>query len=182
MRRFYIWLWLLLLVCGSCTKEKQELSVLHLNIWMEGTVVKNGFEAVADEVARDRSGYRDVQQKPATRKARCSFPACWDALRERGKIYYGQGSSLDVALLSKYPILEQTENIPHKDRVLRTRLDVNGKQVVAYTGHLDYTHYACYLPRGYSGVTWKKLEAPVTDKAEIEKANNESLRDDPFGS
>lgn len=52
MRRFYIWLWLLLLVCGSCTKEKQELSVLHLNIWMEGTVVKNGFEAVADEVAR----------------------------------------------------------------------------------------------------------------------------------
>ena len=57
-----------------------------------------------------------------------------------------------------------------KDRVLRTRLDVNGKQVVAYTGHLDYTHYACYLPRGYSGVTWKKLEAPVTDKAEIEKS------------
>ena len=41
-----------MLVCGSCTKEKQELSVLHLNIWMEGTVVKNGFEAVADEVAR----------------------------------------------------------------------------------------------------------------------------------
>ena len=105
-------------------------------------------------------------------------PRMLDALRERGKIYYGQGSSLDVALLSKYPILEQTENIPHKDRVLRTRLDVNGKQVVAYTGHLDYTHYACYLPRGYSGVTWKKLEAPVTDKAEIEKANNESLRDE----
>lgn len=55
---------------------------------------------------------------------------------------------------------------------------MNGKQVVAYTGHLDYTHYACYLPRGYSGVTWKKLETPVTDKAEIEKANNESLRDE----
>lgn len=55
---------------------------------------------------------------------------------------------------------------------------MNGKQVVAYTGHLDYTHYACYLPRGYSGVTWKKLEAPITDKAEIEKANKESLRDE----
>ena len=27
-------------------------------------------------------------------------------------------------------------------------------------------------------MTWKKLEAPVTDKAEIEKANNESLRDE----
>lgn len=177
MRRFYIWLWLLLLVCGSCTKEKQELSVLHLNIWMEGTVVKNGFEAVADEVARIDPDI--VMFSEASNKEDALFvPRMLDALRERGKIYYGQGSSLDVALLSKYPILEQTENIPHKDRVLRTRLDVNGKQVVAYTGHLDYTHYACYLPRGYSGVTWKKLEAPVTDKAEIEKANNESLRDE----
>ena len=177
MRRFYIWLWLLILVCGSCTKEKQELSVLHLNIWMEGTVVKNGFEAVADEVARIDPDI--VMFSEASNKEDALFvPRMLDALRERGKIYYGQGSSLDVALLSKYPILEQTENIPHKDRVLRTRLDVNGKQVVAYTGHLDYTHYACYLPRGYSGVTWKKLEAPVTDKAEIEKANNESLRDE----
>lgn len=43
---------------------------------------------------------------------------------------------------------------------------------------MDYTHYACYLPRGYSGVTWKKLDAPVLDSREIEKANNESLRDE----
>lgn len=84
MRRFYIWLWLLMLVCGSCTKEKQELRVLHLNIWMEGTVVKNGFEAVADEVARIDPDIV-MSAKPATRKARCSFPACWDALREGGK-------------------------------------------------------------------------------------------------
>lgn len=40
------------------------------------------------------------------------------------------------------------------------------------------THYACYLPRGYSGVTWKKLDAPVTDSAEVEKANRESMRDE----
>ena len=177
MKHFYIWLWLLILVCGSCTKETHELSVLHLNIWMEGTVVENGFEAVADEVVRIDPDI--VMFSEASNKEGALFvPRMLDALRERGKIYYGQGSSLDVALLSKYPILEQTENIPHKDRVLRTRLDVNGKQVVAYTGHLDYTHYACYLPRGYSGVTWKKLEAPITDKAEIEKANKESLRDE----
>ena len=115
MRRFYIWLWLLILVCGSCTKEKQELSVLHLNIWMEGTVVKNGFEAVADEVARIDPDI--VMFSEASNKEDALFvPRMLDALRERGKIYYGQGSSLDVALLSKYPILEQTENIPHKDR------------------------------------------------------------------
>ena len=114
MRRFYIWLWLLMLVCGSCTKEKQELRVLHLNIWMEGTVVKNGFEAVADEVARIDPDI--VMFSEASNKEGALFvPRMLDALRERGKIYYGQGSSLDVALLSKYPILEQTENIPLKD-------------------------------------------------------------------
>lgn len=177
MKHICIWICLLAFACMGCTKEIHELSVLHLNIWMEGTVVENGFEAVVNEVVRIDPDI--VMFSEAGNKEGVLFvPRILEALREKGKIYYGQSSSLDVALLSKYPILEQTENIPQKDRVLRTRLDVEGKQVVAYTGHLDYTHYACYLPRGYSGVTWKKLEAPVTDKAEIEKANNESLRDE----
>ena len=170
-----------MLVCGSCTKEKQELRVLHLNIWMEGTVVKNGFEAVADEVARIDPDI--VMFSEASNKEGALFvPRMLDALRERGKIYYGQGSSLDVALLSKYPILEQTENIPHKDRVLRTRLDVNGKQVVAYTGHLDYTHYACYLPRGYDGVTWRKLPAPDSDPQAVLRMNRASTRDEAIAA
>ena len=177
MKHICVWITLLAFVCVGCTKETHELSVLHLNIWMEGTVVENGFEAVVNEVVRIDPDI--VMFSEAGNKEGVLFvPRILEALRKKGKTYYGQSSSLDVALLSKYPILEQTENIPQKDRVLRTRLDVEGKQVVAYTGHLDYTHYACYLPRGYSGVTWKKLEAPVTDKMEIEKAKNESLRDE----
>ena len=87
MRRFYIWLWLLMLVCGSCTKEKQELRVLHLNIWMEGTVVKNGFEAVADEVARIDPDI--VMFSEASNKEGALFvPRMLDALRERGKILW----------------------------------------------------------------------------------------------
>ena len=86
MKHFYIWLWLLILVCGSCTKETHELSVLHLNIWMEGTVVENGFEAVADEVVRIDPDI--VMFSEASNKEDALFvPRMLDALRERGKIY-----------------------------------------------------------------------------------------------
>ena len=63
---------------------------------------QNGFEAVADEVARIDPDI--VMFSEASNKEDALFvPRMLDALRERGKIYYGQGSSLDVALLSKYP-------------------------------------------------------------------------------
>ena len=103
MKHFYIWLWLLILVCGSCTKETHELSVLHLNIWMEGTVVENGFEAVADEVVRIDPDI--VMFSEASNKEGALFvPRMLDALRERGKIYYGQGSSLDVWAFGLYAL------------------------------------------------------------------------------
>jgi endonuclease/exonuclease/phosphatase family metal-dependent hydrolase len=43
---------------------------------------------------------------------------------------------------------------------------------------LDYTNYACYLPRGYDGVTWKKLDRPVSDVGTIIEANRKSKRDE----
>ena len=45
---------LLLLLLGSMTacKQTETIKVLQFNIWQEGTVVKGGFEAVADEIAR----------------------------------------------------------------------------------------------------------------------------------
>lgn len=127
MKHFYIWLWLLILVCGSCTKETHELRRIAFEHLDGRNSRRNGFEAVADEVVRINPDI--VMFSEASNKEGALFvPRMLDALRERGKIYYGQGSSLDVALLSKYPILEQTENIPHKDRVLRTRLDVTANR------------------------------------------------------
>ena len=178
MKQFIIWIGLIALLCTSCaSKQQHELSVLHLNNWMDATVVENGFDAVVDEIVRVDPDIV-MFSEASNRDGVLIVPRFIEALQKKGKNYFGESSSLDVALLSKYPILEQTENIPHKDRTIRTRLDVKGKQVVVYTGHLDYTHYACYLPRGYNGVTWKKMDAPVTDVTEIEKANNESLRDE----
>lgn len=162
-----------------CVKAK-DLKVLQMNIWQEGTMVEGGFDAIADEVARIDpdvvmfSEVRNYNGKPF-------IPRIVEALQKRGKAYYGESSTLDVGILSKYRIKEQRPNYLLKNdagSVLKARLDVEGKEVVVYSAHLDYTHYACYMPRGYSGVTWKKMDAVVTDAVEVEKANRESLRDE----
>ena len=157
-----------------------ELKVLQMNIWQEGTMVKGGFEAIADEVGRlepDIVLFSEVRNYHGKQ----FISRILQALEERGKKYYGENSKLDVGILSKYKIEEQAPNCPLEDdagSVLKARIRINGRDVVVYSAHLDYTHYACYLPRGYSGVTWKKLDAPVLDAVAIEKANNESMRDE----
>ncbi|MGE8378379.1 MAG: endonuclease/exonuclease/phosphatase family protein, partial [Sphingobacterium sp.] len=57
-------------------------------------------------------------------------------------------------------------------------IKVGNRDFVFYSLHLDYTNYACYLPRGYDGVTWKKLETPITKVSAIVEANRKSKRDE----
>lgn len=181
LTRIFIWLCVVTASAISTANAKgMELKVLQMNIWQEGTMVKGGFEAIADEVSRlepDIVMFSEIRNY----HGKMFITRILQALKERGKTYYGENSPLDVGVLSKYPIEEQAPNCPsEKDAgsVLKTRIRINDKTVVVYSAHLDYTHYACYLPRGYSGVTWKKLDAPVTDSAEVEKANRESMRDE----
>lgn len=118
---------------------------------------ERGFEAIADEVARlepDIVLFSEVRNYHGKQ----FISRILQALEERGKKYYGENSKLDVGILSKYKIEEQAPNCPLEDdagSVLKARIRINGRDVVVYSAHLDYTHYACYLPRGYSGVTWK---------------------------
>ena len=58
-------------------------------------------------------------------------------------------------------------------------IKLNKKTSIAiYSAHLDYTHYACYLPRGYDGIDWKKLPEPIVDTEKILKQNIDSGRDE----
>ena len=169
------------LFCVSLLYGKgTQIKVLQMNIWQEGTMVKGGFDGIIDEVYRldpDIVLFSEVRNY----NGKQFIPRVLDALKKRGKQYYGESSTLDVGILSKYKIQEQHPNYPLKNdagSVLKATLQIGGRKVVIYSAHLDYTHYACYLSRGYSGTTWKKLEKPITDPFEIEKANKESLRDE----
>lgn len=172
---------ILIWLCINAVQAKGvEIKVLQMNIWQEGTMVKGGFEAIADEISRlepDIVMFSEVRNY----HGKMFISRILHALKERGKTYYGENSPLDVGILSKYLIEKQAPNRPSEGdagSVLKARIRINGQTVVVYSAHLDYTHYACYLPRGYSGVTWKKLDTPVTDRIKVEKANRESMRDE----
>lgn len=175
IRHIVLSLVLLLISCTSC--KARELSVMQLNVWMEAKNVKNGFSAVVDETVRINPDIV-LLSEAHNREDAFSIPAFLDSLRARGMEYHSVGSPLDVQLVSKYPVVEQDVVWNEHNGAIRTTLDVLGKKVVVYTGHLDYTHYECYLPRGYSGTTWKKIDAPVTDTDSIMAGNDMSHRDE----
>ena len=158
------------------------LKVLQLNIWHEGTQVEGGFQAIVDEIKRTDadvvflSEVRNYDGVPFV-------PRLVKALHEAGSLYYGEHSPLDVCVLSRYPVLHQEDvraGDPGKGSgsLLRAVLQVGDRKVAAYSAHLDYKNYACYLPRGYDGATWKKLEAPVTQPDSVLLANRQAYREE----
>lgn len=156
------------------------LNVLQMNIWQEGTSVEGGFEAIADEIVHtdaDIVFFSEVRNY----NGKHFIPRILKALQSRGKTYYGEHSTLDVGILSKYPIEEQQVVYPTTKgagNILRATFRIGTHTVAAYSAHLNYTDYACYLPRGYSGTTWKKLKTPVSDADSVLTANRLSYRDE----
>ncbi|MBD0836755.1 endonuclease/exonuclease/phosphatase family protein [Aestuariibaculum suncheonense] len=164
----------------NCKNEKIiKLNVLQFNIWQEGTVVPNGFNAVVDEIIRtdaDLIAFSEVRNYNGVDFSKHIV----EALKEKGHTYYAQPSQ-DTGLLSKYPIIEQTALYPVKNdhgSITKAIIDVLDVEIAFYSGHLDYLNCALYLPRGYDGSTWNKLDSIVTDVEQIQKNNLESMRDD----
>ncbi|MDH5827780.1 endonuclease/exonuclease/phosphatase family protein [Sphingobacterium faecium] len=64
------------------------------------------------------------------------------------------------------------------DGVFKSKIQVVERNFTFYSIHLNNTNYSCYLPRGYDGVTWRKLDAPIVDAASILEANRKGKRDE----
>ena len=182
-----IFLLILSLLCNAslqCRDQQKvpttHLKVLQMNIWQEGTMVNGGFEAIADEIVHtdpDVVFFSEVRNYNGTR----FISRILEALTRRGKNYFGKHSPLDVGILSKYKIEEQETIYPvstGSGSILRATFRVNKHTCAVYSAHLDYKNYACYLPRGYDGATWKKMETPVTNADTVLIANRISQRDE----
>ncbi|MNH92038.1 Endonuclease/Exonuclease/phosphatase family protein [compost metagenome] len=175
---------LLLLAIGQImtAKGKTELKVLQINIWQEGTVVPNGFPAIADEII-DKNADIVLFSEVRNYKGTDYIQRILVELKSKGASYFGKSSDekLDVGLISKFPVVDQ-HALYGKDSgmggVLKSKIQVGNRDFVFYSLHLDYTNYACYLPRGYDGITWKKLENPITEVSTIVEANRKSKRDE----
>ena len=166
-------------IINSSAQNIQTLNVLQFNIWQEGTVVDDGYEAIIDEIISSKadlialSEVRNYNQTNLAKRLIKSF-------KERGYTYYSIKSQ-DTGLLSKHPIIEQTNLVPVANdhgSITKAIINFNNIEIAFYSGHLDYLNCALYLPRGYDGSTWKKLPTPITSIKEIEKINLASQRDD----
>lgn len=163
-------------------QQKSQLKILQINIWQEGTIVPNGFPAIADEIIAKKADvvlFSEVRNYNNTDFVKRIL----SELKNKNAFYYGISSepSLDVAFISKFPIKDQKTlytEVNKMGNVLKSKIQVAGRNFTFYAVHLDYTNYACYLPRGYDGVTWKKLDQPIVDVASIIEANRKGKRDE----
>ena len=168
----------ILLISASCkTNNSETLSVLQFNIWSEGTVVEDGFQGIIDNIINANP---DIVTFSEVRNYNDSdfILRLTDALKKEGHNYYGN-SSTSTGIISKYPIVNQEVIYPLRDdagSITKAHIDVKDRIVALYAAHLDYRHYACYLPRGYDGSTWKKIDTPITDPDSILTQNRKSHR------
>ena len=154
---------LVVLSCLGCNDGKiSELRILQLNIWCDATVVPGAFEALVDEIAR--LDVHIVALCEVNNRDGVTSERLVEALKRRGQTWHSASGrcngiqGTDVCVLSKYPIEEITTGLSTVmgGVDMKVRIDVEGYDVLLYPAHLDYTHYACYLPRGYDGITWQR--------------------------
>ncbi len=148
-----------------------ELKTLMFNIWQEGTQVKGGFDAIANEIAAtqpDLVSLAEVRNYNGTNLTQRLV----DALKNKGHLYYSYKSATDSGILSRYPIAKHSDMTSYT----KSQLKIGDANLVFYGGHLDYTHYATYLPRGYDDNFNGQLAKPVTDVNKILAANDASTR------
>ena len=172
----------LILVSMIVFGQQNQLRVFQINIWQEGTMVPKGYEAIVEEII-DKNADVVILSEVRNYKGVDFVQKLLSSLKDRGVQYFGQSnySKLDVALISKYPIEKQNPLYSPENQiasVLKSYIKVRDKAFLFYSVHLDYTNYACYLPRGYDGVTWKKLDQKITDVRTIVAANQKSKRDE----
>ncbi|AGH80887.1 putative endonuclease/exonuclease/phosphatase family protein [Psychromonas sp. CNPT3] len=172
------------------TIKTTELTVLTANVWnelshdyndaIENPEGKIAYLLAVDEMKNAKADIILLQESGGT-SAR---------LAEDLNMYLWQGSDViaDTAILSKYPIMEvfdNTSSLNSKDESdtarranVGVKLDVNGRDVVVWSNHLDYTHYINYDARGGDGVTWSARFGcvQVTDTDELYRKNMASKR------
>lgn len=176
---FYLLLIIVLLTSTVTAQKDAALKVLQFNIWQEGTMVPGGFEAIIDEIIATNadlialSEVRNYDDKNLAERL-------VNALAKKGHTYYSQRSE-DSGILSRYPIESQTAIFPLKNdqgSVTKAIITYGKNDIAFYSAHLDYRHCSSYLPRGYDGSTWAKLDQIVTDSLTIAIDNLASMRDE----
>ena len=167
-----------LLLFASCAEPTAPLKVLQLNTWFECSKVENGTQALAD-IIQDTDPevvfLCEVWHEPF-------LTELLDSLQARGIQYYGAHEDISALILSKYPLEGVHSTFSKEKWGAKANIECADQPIALYSLHLDWKHYECYMPRGYSGATWKKIEAPATDADSVLAANRISKRDEEIAA
>lgn len=158
--------------------SRRTLKVLQFNIWLGGSEVPGGRAGIADTIAAVKPDVVMLSESDPERVANLLSD-----LAARGQTYYDNANPTDPGVISRYPIIEH-QSFPYWSKAV---IDVDGTEIAAYSGHLEYRYYANYLPRGYGGGTPEPLETseygwdeiptgPITDVDLIMRINEASRR------
>jgi len=176
---------ILIFACGFLSlnflqaANSKQLKVLQINVWQETSVVPDGFKGLVSIIQQTDP---DIVLLCEVRNYndRDFISRLTDTLRISGKEYHGLSTDKSAGIISKYEITAQ-EPCCFPDgsgSMVKAYIPVQGHTLAVYSAHLDYTHYECYLPRGYSGTSWEKIDAPVSDADQVLEANRLSQRDE----
>lgn len=166
----------------SVTEKNDTLKVLQLNLWGQGETVPNGVKGIVDIIDQTDPDIAFLCEI-FSQKEKHFMDYLTSELKKRGKQYYGENLKQTMGVLSKVKMDEVSSCFILADEsrpnpVCKATISLGSKKLIAYSVHWDWTHYECYLPRGYSGTTWKKLPAPVNDADSVLAANRISFRDE----
>lgn len=178
----YTWLSLPVFFNVSSTENPSHIRLMQFNIWQEGTSVSGGYDGIIDTVVQTNS---DVITMSEVRNYNNQnlHSRVLSSLQSRGLQYHSFKSGNDTAIISRYPIISSATLGSFSKAIIA----VNGVEIAVYAGHLDYTHYACYLPRGYGGGAtaptptyqygWNEIPSgPIVDVDLILQVNDASGR------
>src|SRR5690606_12604970 len=169
----------------SVGREKtigRQVKVLQINVWQGTTAVQDGFKGLVQIIEQTDP---DIILLSETQGKNIDVVnKLVDTLQQLGKTYYGETNRSSAGLLSKYAV-KNAQGCCASDTqgpMAKAYITIDGKTLAVYSAHLDYTHYECYLPRGYSGVNWKKIASPVGDADSVLTANRRSQRDESIAA
>jgi len=174
---------------GPKVDKERELIFMTFNIWQDGTSVTNGLEKIRDVIIKTNpdvvcfTEVKNYNNEDWTNKI-------INELKEKGYQYNRGYIGGDVSLITKLSINSSKLIYKGEGSVAKFDLDFGGDSIIVACVHLDYTNYACYLPRGYYGGSpnWEMIKdeegnrKPITSVDEILKYNLVSERDEQIAA
>jgi endonuclease/exonuclease/phosphatase family metal-dependent hydrolase len=185
MKKIYIFL-LLFFSYTFIIQAQVDVHFMTFNVWQEGTSVPNGLTKIRDVIVKtnpDIIGFTEVRNY----NGQDWTTKIVNELSAVGKMYYRGYAGGDISLISKYPILSSAMI---GTAAAGFNINIKNNTIIVAITHLDYTHYACYLPRGYNGGTpdWNMIDdgngnpKPVTNVNTVLAYNLDSDRDEQIAA